>query len=223
MADDDDDQDLNVDDVDDADTDDADEDFEPPKTKAELDEIVRKAGSAEAAKWRRRATGKDPKWTLNGEKPRENDSTAGKSKGDDDKLTPEQIRAAAREELQAEFDAKAGKDNLRAEVSVALMTAGLNLSDEVLASPSKARQAVARVVNMIDLDNVTLDDGKLEGLDEELDKLKRDTPGLFKPAGQKSGKPRTSGGDIGRKPEGKGAPAGVDSDVWALQKAWFSS
>lgn len=217
---DDDDQDLDGTQSDADDSGDSDDDAEwtPPKTKAEFQEMIRKAGNPEAAKWRRRATGKDPDWKPN--KPPERDTTKPPKIADgDDKLTTDQIRAAAREELQAEFQAKADKDNLRAEVSVALMTAGLNLSDEEMASPAKARKAVARVVNMIDLDNLTLDDGNIEGLDEELAELKKSLPGLFKASAP--AKPKTRGGDV--TPKNGSGPKGEDDDVRQLAKAWFSS
>lgn len=217
---DDDDQDLDAtqnDDADDQDDSDDDADWKPPATKAEFQEMVKKAGNPEAAKWRRRATGKDPNWKPTGA-PDKDTTKPPKTTDGDDKLTPDQIRAAAREELQAEFQTKADKDNLRAEVSVALMTAGLNLSEEELASPAKARKAVARVVNMIDLDKLVLDDGNIEGLDDELTELKKSLPGLFKSGAP--AKPKTRGGDVA--PKNNGGAKGGDDDVAQLAKAWFS-
>lgn len=218
---DDDDQDLDNqnDDAEDQDDSGDDADWKPPATKAEFMELVKKAGNPEAAKWRRRATGKDPNWKPNGQPDRDTTKPPAKPTGDDDKLTPDQIRAAAREELQAEFQTRADKDNLRAEVSVALMTAGLNLSEEELASPAKARKAVARVVNMIDLDKLVLDDGNIEGLDDELTELKKSLPGLFKASGQGPAKPKTRGGDVAAR---SGGPKGGDDEVAQLAKAWFS-
>lgn len=215
---DDDDQDLDnqTDDADDQDDSGDDADWKPPATKAEFLAMVKTAGNPEAAKWRRRATGKDPNWKPTGQPDRDTTKPP-KTAGDDTTLTPDQIRAAAREELQAEFQTKADKDNLRAEVSVALMTAGLNLSEEELASPAKARKAVARVVNMIDLDKLVLDDGNIEGLDDELAELKKSLPGLFK-SGTPT-KPKTRGGDAAPKNNGGKGP---DDEVAQLAKAWFS-
>lgn len=207
---DDDDQDPNVDDVDpgddDQDGDDQDADWSPPKTKAEFDAMVAKMGNAEAAKWRRRATGKDPNWKPGGDKPESKPGGDGSEQGDKNR-SPDEIKAAVRAELEAEYKAKAEQDNLRAEVSVSLMSAGLALPDDVADNPAEARKAVARVVRMMDLDNLVLEDGKVEGLDEEIAALRKLHPGLFKAGG---GTKRTRGGDIA--PKGGRAGGRTDDD-----------
>jgi hypothetical protein len=217
---DDDDQDTMVDDPQDQDddTDTDGDDWTPPKTKAEFDALVAKAGNPEAAKWRRRATGKDPNWKPNGTPADDKSKPPAKAK-EGDPVDADAIRAAARAELQGEYEVQAAKDNLRAEVSLALMTAGLNISEQAMASPSEARKAVSKVVNLMDIDNMVLEDGKVEGLDDEIAKLRKDYPGLFKASAGGSVKPRTRGGDAA--PRRNGAPQD-DDDVKALARAWFS-
>lgn len=209
---------IENDDVDPVDDDEGDKDWTPPKTKAEFDEMVRKSGNPEAAKWRRRATGKDPAWKPNGP-PAKDDKPSTKPDADKDApVDADAIRTAARAELKAEYEAESARDKLKGEVSLALMAAGLNIADDILAQPAEARKAVARVVNMLDLDGMVLEDGKVEGLDDEVNKLKREMPGLFK-AGVK--RPATKGGDAAPR-KGGGAPD--DSDpLKAMAKAWFSS
>lgn len=217
---DDDDQDPNVDDVDDADDDaDAGDAWVAPKTKAEFDLLVAKAGNPEAAKWRRRATGKDPNWKPNGDTKK---TEPPKPKADDDKpVDADAIRAAARAELQGEYEAQAAKDNLRAEVALSLMTAGLNISEEALKSPSTARKAVSNVVNLMDIDDMVLENGQVEGLDDQISTLRKNYPGLFKAGGEGAGaKPRTRGGDAAPK---RGGAAPPTDDISELAKAWFSS
>lgn len=193
-----------------------DDDWEPPKTKAEFEKLIRERGNAEAAKWRRRATGKDPKWKPNGDPAPKTDPP--KRDGDDDKRTADQIKAEVRAELEAEFKAKADQDNLRAEVSVALMSAGLALPDDVADNPAEARKAVARVVRMMDLDNLVLEDGRVEGLDDEIATLRKSMPGLFKPGG---GRPRTRGGDQAPK-SGRTGPKDDDQDpIKEMARAMF--
>lgn len=196
------------------------DDWEPPKTKADFERMAREHGNAEAKKWRLRAQGRDPKWKPGGNR----DDDPGTKKTElDDKATPDQIRAAARKELEAEYAEKAKGDNLRANVSVALMSAGLNLSEDEMQSPARARKAVSRIVNMLDLSSMHLeDDGEISGLDDEIADLKKSYPGLFKSGNSGTGarKPATRGGDAGPKRE-RHASGDDDADLKSLARAWF--
>lgn len=175
--------------------------WEPPKTKAEFDALLsdrlKTEGNAEAKKWRLRAMGRDEKWkpVPNGGPPPVKETV----KPPAETVDAEAIRAAARAELETEYQAKAEKTNLRASVSAALMTSGLNLSDE---EPATMRRAVNRVANMIDFKDLTIDPdtGDVDGLDEAISDLKKTVPGLFKATRRTS----SSGGDSGpRKDTGK--------------------
>jgi hypothetical protein len=180
------------------------DDFQPPKTKAELDALIKAASNTEAKKWRLRAMGRDPKWSGGKTDPPKNDPPKQKEDGDGTK-TPEEIKAEVRAEVQAEFDKKANEQNLRASVATALLTAGLNLSEEEGKSPEKARKAVNRVVGMMDLGNMALeDDGSIAGLDDEINDLRKTYPGLFKSAGSGTGSRGRAGGDAGPKRGGAG-------------------
>lgn len=184
------DQDTDVD-TDDDGADDKDTGWKAPKTKAEYDAMVREHGNAEAKKWRLRAQGRDPKW-----KPEQGGT------GDHGTKLPEnadadEIRAAVRKEVEAEFKANATDSDLRSNVAVAL-SGVLALSDDQIKSPAAARRAVQRAVKMINLKNLHLeDDGEISGLDDELAELRKDYPGMFKSGGTK--RPATRGGDVGPK------------------------
>lgn len=194
-----------------------DDGWEAPKTKADFDRMMREAGNSEAKKWRLRAMGRDKSWTS----PKGGDTTTKTTvtKDDGEEQTPEQIRAAARNELEAEYATKAEENNLRAQVSVSLMSAGLALSDEEMKSPAAARRAVSRVVNMLDLKSLTLDSdtGEVDGLDDEIADLRRSYPGLFK-AGT-GGRAATTRGADGAPRGGSKGPA--KDPVEELAAAWF--
>jgi hypothetical protein len=166
--------------------------------------MVREQGNAEAKKWRLRAQGRDPKW-----KPEQGGTGENGTKLPAD-ANADQIRAAVRKEVEAEYAEKSSGENLRASVAVALLSAGLNLSDEETKSPAAARKAVNRVVNMIELKNLHLEeDGEISGLDDELSDLRKSLPGLFKSGGTR--RPATRGGDAGPKRESR-RPKGDDDD-----------
>lgn len=156
--------------------------WEPPKTKAEFDALLsdrlKTASNEREKKWRLRAMGRDPNWkpVPNGGPPAKETV---KPPEKDDAPNADAIRAAARAELEAEYQAKAETTNLRASVSAALMTSGLNLADE---EPATMRRAVNRVANMIDFKDLTIDPdtGDVDGLDEAIGDLKKTVPGLFK-------------------------------------------
>lgn len=203
-----DDQDDDADDTDD----DGDDDAPPSDWKDRLSRA-----NADAKKWRFRATGKDANWKPSGS-------------GDDDKKPPakeadqpnaDEIRAAARAELEAEYATKAEENSLRGAVGLALTTAGLALSDEEMKNPTSARKAVNRVVNMVNLAALTLDPstGDVEGLDDEIADLRKAYPGMFR-----SGKPTntTKGGDGAQRNGGSGKASG-DADLDNLVKSWFGS
>lgn len=190
------------------------DDWKPPATKAEFEQMVREHGNAEAKKWRLRAQGRDPKW-----KP-EQGGTGEHGTKLPENASADQIRAAVRKEVEAEFQANASDSDLRSNVAVAL-SGVLALSDEQIASPAKARRAVQRVVNMINLKNLHLeDDGEISGLDDELAELRKDYPGMFKSGGTK--RPATRGGDAGPKREGR-KPRGDDDDevLREMAKSFF--
>jgi hypothetical protein len=199
---------------------DDDPDSDPEETLDELKARLKKV-SGEAKKWRLRAVGRDADW-----KPGTKDDKplAAKDKPDADKpANADEIRREVRAELEAEFEEKASDNNLRAAVSVALLSAGLALSDEQSATPAKARAAVSRVVSMMNLRNLTLEsDGEVAGLDDELAELKENFPGLFRAAGTGNGRPgaRTRGSDGA--PRGKGGGQQKDP-VHDLAAAFFKS
>jgi hypothetical protein len=199
------------DDVDDTD-DDGDDDSPPSDWKARL-----KQANDDAKKWRFRATGKDANW-----KPKSTgDDDTKKPPAKDDQPSADEIRAAARAELEAEYATKAEENSLRGAVGLALTTAGLALSDEEMKNPTSARKAVNRVVNMINLSALTLDpaSGDVEGLDDEIADLRKSYPGMFR-----SGKPvnTTKGGDGANRKNG-GEKASGDKDLDNLVKAWFGN
>ncbi len=214
MADDDIDPNTDIDPADDADdTDDAVE--EPPADwKAKLT-----AANNDAKRWRLRATGKDTTWKPNTPPPK---TEAPKPK-DGDQPSADDIRAAVRAELDAEYATKADKHNLRGAVALALTTAGLALSDDELQSPVSARKAVNRVVNMVDMDSLTLDPttGDVAGLDDELEALKKSYPGMFRQGGTTgTGRSKTRGADGARRAGGAGGKTDEDP-VYEMVKHWF--
>lgn len=191
------------------------DDWKAPTTKAEFDAMVREQGNAEAKKWRLRAQGRDPKW-----KPEQGGTGENGTKLPEN-ANADEIRAAVRKEVEAEYAQKSSGENLRASVAVALLSAGLNLSDDETKSPAAARRAVNRVVNMIDLKNLHLeDDGEISGLDDELADLRKSLPGLFKAGGTR--RPATRGGDAGPKRESR-RPKGDDEDevLHQMAKSFF--
>jgi hypothetical protein len=211
-----DDLDDDVDDVDDTDgADDKSDGWKAPKTKAEYEAMVREQGNAEAKKWRLRAQGRDPNW-----KP-EQGGTGEHGTNLKKDASADEIRAAVRREVEAEYNQKASGESLRASVAVALLSAGLALSDDETKSPAAARKAVNRVVNMIELKNLHLeDDGEISGLDDELSDLRKALPGLFRSGGTK--RPATRGGDAGPKRETR-RPKGDDDDevLHDMAKSFF--
>lgn len=91
---------------------------------------------------------------------------AAKKKADDDDDAPDAaaIKAAADSEAQARANAVIRKTAARAE----LKAAGI------------VPEQVGRLVGMLDLDDLDVDDdGNVDGLDEAIDELKRDWPQLF--------------------------------------------
>lgn len=212
-----DDEDLDRDPEDDEDEDDPEDDFEPPKTKAELEAMIKAAGNAEAKRWRLRAMGRDPKWKGPGrtDPPEDKKPEDGKKDG---QRTEAEIEAAVRTKIQAEFDQKAQDQNLRASVATALLTAGLNLSDEEAKSPEKARKAVQRVVGMMDLQHMSLeDDGAVSGLDDEIADLRKTYPGLFK-SGTGGGRTTKPGGDSAPR---RGGPGGEKDPLEQMAEAFL--
>jgi hypothetical protein len=195
------------------DTDDQDDEDKPPSDWAAR---LKKAND-DAKKWRMRASGKDPKWTSGG-----GDGTKPDAKKTESGDTPsaDEIRAAARAELEAEYAQKAEQNSLRGAVALALTTAGLALSDEEMKNPASARNAVSRVVNMVKLDSLTLDreSGEVEGLDDEIADLRKSYPGLFR-----SGKPsNTRGGDAAPR-KGGSSKISAEPELEAMAKSWFGS
>lgn len=172
---------------DDVDTDS--EDWKPP-TKEEWAKL-----NAGERKWRLRATGRgDEAWKARqGTGGQKDDKPETKPK--DDAPDRDAIEREVREKIEAEYATKADEGNLKAAVSVSLAPM-LALSEDQTESPAAMRKAVSRVVNMLDLKGMTLeDDGGVDGLDEEVADLRRSYPGLFKTGGTVKAGARTRGAD----------------------------
>lgn len=165
---DDDDDDTDDDDDDDTDDDDADgdtadDDPDADKTDEELRAELKatrdrlKKANGSSAKRRKALRAKEAE--LEAERAKK--KAAPKPKADDDK---EEIDVDA---IRREGE-KAGLTRAKkSEAKVALLAAGVSA------------ERVGRVVNMIDLDDLDLDDDGLDGIEEAIDKLKADVPEFF--------------------------------------------
>lgn len=162
-ADDDDDDDDDPDD-DDPDDDDADDDGEKSEEelRAELAQIRRSLKTANGQSAKRRKKAKALEAELEAERQKKAKS---KKAGADDDDAPDldEIREAARRDGE-----KAGIERAkRSEARAALASAGV------------PRDRVARAVGLLDLDDLDLDDDGLDGIDDQIEKLREDMPELF--------------------------------------------
>jgi hypothetical protein len=151
------------------DSDDAPEGWTPP-TYQEY-RALKAAKNEEAKKWRLRATGKDPEWKIPG----------ATTNGTGDAATTadaEELRRQIRAELETEFATKAERDMVQKEAVTALVTAGLQLPED----REKKRKAVTKVMRLLELGDVTVDGDDVIGLDDAIEDLRADYPGLFKAA-----------------------------------------
>lgn len=207
--DDDPDDDDDVDEVDDGGEPEDDDDDEPDdpwagKSEAELKAELKRLNGAhgkaktQAQRWREFAQGKTdvaPDGTKRAPvKPADGEGGKGKNGA----LTRADLEAAveeARNEARAENQAAAIATSARAE----LRAAGLTLPRD----PGEAKETIARAVRLLNLDDVTLEDGEVVGLDDAIADLKRLLPGMFKagatppPPKRKAPNPGNTGGGKG--------------------------
>jgi hypothetical protein len=96
---------------------------------------------------------------------------------------------AERKKWQQEADAKTERRIIGERARTALAAAGLVIPDG-----QNADQVIGRAVRMMDLDSCSLTDGgSVSGLDAELDALRAQYPGMFKPARRTSVDSGTAG------------------------------
>lgn len=139
-----------------------------PPTYKEL-RALKAEKNEEAKKWRLRATGKDPDWKIPG-MAATTDTTAAGGKTDEAELR-KQIRA----EIEGEYATRREQDMVQKEAVTALVTAGLQLPKD----PEKRKKAVSGVIKLLSLDDVTVDGDDIVGLDDAIESLREDHPGLF--------------------------------------------
>ena len=152
------------DDDDDDDEDDDDEDEDADKSDEELREELKKTRAAlskanGASAKRRRALREKERELEEARKPK----PKAKKDGDDDAPDLDTIRHEAKAEGEKAGTLRAKK----AEAKSALLAAGV--------SPER----VGRLVGMLDLDELDLDDDGLDGIDDAIDDLRKDVPEFF--------------------------------------------
>lgn len=111
-------------------------------------------------------------------------------------------RAEVREMMEEAEDAArqtALEAVLPAAAEVALKAAGIKLPKDA----DSAERRLSRVLRLLDTDDVTIANGKLTGLDDAVDTLKREFPEYFGETRRKVGEPgnRGGGGRDGAKPK----------------------
>ena len=117
---------------------------------------------------------------------------SGKSKGDDDEAPDlDAIRDAAKAEAKAEADTRIK----RSEAKAALVAAGVS------------REVAADLIGFVKLDDLDLDeDGEIEGLDEEIERIQKKYPTFFAKPTRRRRESVAGGGDrdgTGRRPAKK--------------------
>lgn len=158
------DDDSDDDDEDEDDEDDDDEDEDADKSDEELREELKKTRAAlskanGASAKRRRALREKERELEEARKPKPKK----KADGDDDAPDLDTIRHEAKAEGEKAGTLRAKK----AEAKSALLAAGV--------SPER----VGRLVGMLDLDELDLDDDGLDGIDDAIDDLRKDVPEFF--------------------------------------------
>lgn len=109
---------------------------------------------------------------------------AGKSKAGDDDKAPDldAIRDAAKAEAKSEADTRIK----RSEAKAALVAAGVS------------REVAADLIGFVKLDDLDLDDdGEVEGLDDEIERIQKKYPTFFAKAGRRRRESVAGGGDRG--------------------------
>lgn len=157
--------------------------------------------SAEAKKWRLRATGKDPKWVPR--TPEKDTSSNGSGAVSGAKEEPKVDVAAERRKAEEETAAKYKAPLVRTASRAAFQEAGLVLP----ATKSQRDAAFNRVMKLIDLDEIDVDDdGSISGVEDQVKAIKRDYPELFtKKGGKAIDAGAGSGANAGQEPRTKSA------------------
>lgn len=181
------------DELDDEDDDDEDDDEDDPwagKSEADLKAELRRLSGAhgkaktQAQRWREFAQGKTDT-APDGTKrtaPKPAPKTDPKTKSG--ALTRADLEAAV-EEARNEARAETREATIRTTARAELRAAGLSLPSD----PEESKAVIARAVRLLDLDDVSVEDGEVVGLDDAIADLKRMLPGMFK-----AGSPNGNGG-----------------------------
>lgn len=195
-------------DVDNEDDDDEDEDDDDPwagksedDLKAELKRLsgAHRKAKTQAQRWREFGQGKTdtaPDGTKRVAPKPNGDGKPGPKNG---ALTRADLEAAveeARNQARAENQVAAITTSARAE----LRAAGLALPKD----SDEAKETIARAVRLLNLDDVTLEDGEVVGLDDAIADLKRLLPGMFKAGVPANGNGRRPAPNPGNTGGGKG-------------------
>jgi hypothetical protein len=134
--------------------------------------------NAEAKKWRMRAQGKDPKWTVPAPAKAEDDDTEDKPVV---KRQPKVDVDAVRRETEEAARAKMKPGLVRSAARDALKAAGLILPDK-----GDGASAYQRAIRLLDMEEIDVDDdGEVSGVDDQVKAIKRDFPELFARRGAK--------------------------------------
>lgn len=184
-SDDDDDDDSDDDDDDDSDDDEEGDDefadLSESELRAELkkatDRLTKAGGSVKSKRARIRKLNRE---LEDARKPK----TAGKKKGDEDDDAPDldAIREAAKAEAKTEADNRIK----RSEAKAALVAAGVS------------REQAADLVGFVKLDDLDFDDdGEVEGLDEEIERIQKKYPTFFAKPGRRRRESVAGGADRG--------------------------
>jgi hypothetical protein len=169
------------------------------KEKAAIAKSFAKA-KTDARRWREFAQGKTdvaPDGTKRKTKPDEDeDDKGGRGKG---KTFTRQDLEDTREEARA-----AGRDELMPVLIEVAATHALTEAGMILPKNDEAREAkLARVMRMMDADDVRVEDGKLVGLSDAVAGLKRDFPEWFGKGGTNGRPPRPGNAGGGRSTKDK--------------------
>lgn len=191
-------------DDDDTDDDDGDEDDDPDAGKtedeirAELKLVRERLGKANGQSAKRRQALREKERELEeARKPKP------KPKGKDDEDGGPDLDAL-RDEARREGETAGTLRAKKAEAKAELLAAGVN------------KERVARAVGLLNLNELDLDDDGLDGIDDEIEKLKKDWPELFaKPTRRRDG----VGGDRGGDGDGGGRGKRAEMTTSEIQAA----
>lgn len=198
-------------DVDEQDSAEDDPEWKPP-TQAEW-----RRANAKSKKWRYRATGKDPEWKYPGAAPGGAPAGSASPEGDG-KADEAELRKQIRAEIEGEFASKAEQSKVREAAVTSLVAAGVSLPDD----PKKRTKAVAKLVKLLDLDEVTVDGDDIEGLDEQVEQMAKDYPALFTAASSSEGGKKPPRRRVGGAPNGAD-PGETKDPLRAMAKAYFGN